>query len=152
MNCLIRKKCRGFFEKRSDINHRSFFEWRRIRLKIIVLLRHRLRLVQMPVPFAKFSIFAFICVYIANNPLNTGFLVRCAKFRLFRRGLRKRQLCNGINKSAILRDLFKKMAFLAGPRHTGKTTLAKKIAAAHDARIYLNYANVEDRKIIKLAS
>jgi len=52
-------------------------------------------------------------------------------------------------KRAILRDLNKKMVFLAGPRQAGKTTLAKNIAQEFkDSFVYLNYDRLEDRKII----
>lgn len=52
-------------------------------------------------------------------------------------------------KAAILRDLQKKMVFLAGPRQAGKTTLAKKIASEFSSTAYLNYDRLEDRKIMK---
>lgn len=52
-------------------------------------------------------------------------------------------------KQAILRDLQKKMVLLAGPRQTGKTTLAKSIAQEFKSSIYLNYDRLEDRKIIR---
>lgn len=51
-------------------------------------------------------------------------------------------------KAAIIRDLKKKMVFLAGPRQAGKTTLALSIAEEFDSYIYLNYDVSEDRKII----
>src|SRR3990167_3186022 len=51
-------------------------------------------------------------------------------------------------KQAILRDLQKKMVFLAGPRQSGKTTLAKEIAKEFQSSIYLNFDSVEDRNII----
>lgn len=51
-------------------------------------------------------------------------------------------------KKAILDDLGKKMVLLAGPRQTGKTTLAKSIAAEFSSFIYLNYDSLEDRKVI----
>ena len=51
-------------------------------------------------------------------------------------------------KEAILRDLYKKMVFLAGPRQAGKTTLAKSIAEDFKSSAYLTYDRLEDRKII----
>lgn len=53
-----------------------------------------------------------------------------------------------IQKELIRRDLQKKMVFLAGPRQTGKTTLAKELAQEFDSWIYLNYDHLEDRRII----
>lgn len=52
-------------------------------------------------------------------------------------------------KTAILRDIRKKMVFLAGPRQAGKTTLAKEIAQEFSSSTYLNYDRLEDRKIIQ---
>ena len=52
-------------------------------------------------------------------------------------------------KAAILRDLEKKMVFLAGPRQAGKTTLAKEIAKGFLTSTYLNYDRLEDRAIIQ---
>ena len=52
-------------------------------------------------------------------------------------------------KPLIIRDLQKKMVFLAGPRQTGKTTLAKDIAKEFASSIYLNYDHAEDRRILK---
>lgn len=51
-------------------------------------------------------------------------------------------------KKAILRDLEKKMVFLAGPRQAGKTTLAKSIAKEFAFSLYLTYDRAEDRKVI----
>jgi uncharacterized protein len=51
-------------------------------------------------------------------------------------------------RQAILRDLEKKMVFLAGPRQAGKTTLAKAIAREFSSSLYLTYDRLEDRKII----
>ena len=51
-------------------------------------------------------------------------------------------------KQAILRDLGKKMVFLAGPRQAGKTTLSKEIAKEFSSSVYLTYDRLEDRKII----
>jgi len=51
-------------------------------------------------------------------------------------------------KKAILRDLNKKMVFLAGPRQAGKTTLAKALAREFDSSLYLTYDRIEDRKMI----
>lgn len=55
-------------------------------------------------------------------------------------------------KKIILKDLSKKMVFLVGPRQAGKTWLAKDILKNDPQGIYLNYDNVEDRKIIKKAA
>ena len=52
-------------------------------------------------------------------------------------------------KQPILRDLQKKMVLLAGPRQAGKTTLAKAIAEEFETHVYLNYDNMEDRKVIR---
>lgn len=52
-------------------------------------------------------------------------------------------------KERILRDLKKKMVLLAGPRQSGKTTLAKEIAQEFTTSVYLNYDRLEDRKLIK---
>lgn len=49
----------------------------------------------------------------------------------------------------ILKDLSKKMVFLAGPRQVGKTYIAKEIAKEYKHPLYLNYDNVDDRNIIK---
>jgi uncharacterized protein len=51
-------------------------------------------------------------------------------------------------KKAIIADLQKKMVLLAGPRQSGKTTLAKQIASSFDSYSYLNYDSIEDQKII----
>jgi uncharacterized protein len=51
-------------------------------------------------------------------------------------------------KQAILDDLSKKMVLLAGPRQSGKTTLAKIIADSFPTSIYLTFDRLEDRKII----
>ena len=48
----------------------------------------------------------------------------------------------------IIKDLDKKMAFLAGPRQVGKTFIAKAVAETFHQPMYLNYDQVEDRKII----
>jgi len=53
-----------------------------------------------------------------------------------------------VQKAPILRDLEKKMVLLAGPRQSGKTTLAKEIALEFKSSVYLNYDRLEDRKII----
>ncbi len=52
-------------------------------------------------------------------------------------------------KQAIIRDLSKKMVFLAGPRQAGKTTLSKEIAKEFSSSVYLTYDRLEDRKIIQ---
>jgi len=49
----------------------------------------------------------------------------------------------------ILLDLEKKMVLLVGPRQSGKTTLAKAIAALYPKSIYLNYDAFPDRTIIE---
>lgn len=51
-------------------------------------------------------------------------------------------------KQAILNDLQKKMVFLAGPRQAGKTWLAEDIAKEYQHPLYLNYDNIDHRKII----
>jgi len=51
-------------------------------------------------------------------------------------------------KKAILHDLPKKMVFLAGPRQSGKTTLAKAVAQEFKSAAYLTYDRSEDIKII----
>lgn len=51
-------------------------------------------------------------------------------------------------KSAIVRDLSKKMVFLTGPRQAGKTTLAKSIAPLFSSSVYLSYDHFKDREII----
>ncbi|MBS0648317.1 MAG: ATP-binding protein [Verrucomicrobia bacterium] len=51
-------------------------------------------------------------------------------------------------KQAILRDLQKKMVFLAGPRQVGKTTLSKSIAQEFKSSMYLTYDHLEDRRIM----
>jgi predicted AAA+ superfamily ATPase len=56
---------------------------------------------------------------------------------------------NREQKEAIIRDLDKKMVFLAGPRQAGKTTLAKAIAQDFPSAIYLTYDRLEDRTIIQ---
>jgi uncharacterized protein len=55
-------------------------------------------------------------------------------------------------KSAIIRDLYKKMVFLSGPRQSGKTTLAKSIAKMFSSWIYLNYDSAADRTVIRQES
>ncbi len=51
-------------------------------------------------------------------------------------------------KPAILRDLEKKMVFLAGPRQAGKTTLACMFEAWSNRFVYLNWDNVDHRGVI----
>lgn len=48
----------------------------------------------------------------------------------------------------IINDLPKKIAFIVGPRQSGKTWLAKDIVKNYDNPVYLNYDHLEDRKII----
>ncbi len=52
-------------------------------------------------------------------------------------------------RQRIIKDLTKKMVFLAGPRQSGKTWLAKDIANDFKYSLYLNYDNAQDRSIIK---
>lgn len=54
-----------------------------------------------------------------------------------------------IQYDLILNDLRKKMVFLAGPRQVGKTFLAKQLASAFQAPLYLNFDVLYDRKIIQ---
>ena len=51
-------------------------------------------------------------------------------------------------KTAIIKDLHKKIVFITGPRQCGKTTLAKMIAKEFKSSIYLTYDRAEDRKMI----
>ena len=53
-----------------------------------------------------------------------------------------------VQKKAILKDLEKKMVLLAGPRQSGKTTLAKSIGLEFSSSLYLTYDRMEDRKIL----
>lgn len=53
-----------------------------------------------------------------------------------------------IQTTAIERDLTHKMVLVAGPRQVGKTFISKQIAKKYKASVYLNYDQVEDRKII----
>ena len=55
---------------------------------------------------------------------------------------------NRYRTKKILKDLDKKMVFLVGPRQVGKTWLSKKIGERFKNTVYLNYDNLEDRKII----
>lgn len=50
--------------------------------------------------------------------------------------------------SQILEDLKKKMVFITGPRQIGKTFLAKQIMENFQKPQYLNYDNINDRRII----
>ena len=56
---------------------------------------------------------------------------------------------NRIQFAAIQKDLSKKMVLIAGPRQVGKTFLSKQIAKEFTRSIYLNYDQIEDRKIIQ---
>ena len=53
-----------------------------------------------------------------------------------------------IQTSRIIKDLAKKMVFLAGPRQVGKTFMSKQVATADKQPLYLNYDSLEDRVII----
>ncbi|MFI4938440.1 MAG: ATP-binding protein [Candidatus Berkiellales bacterium] len=53
-----------------------------------------------------------------------------------------------IQTSAILKDLTHKMVLVAGPRQVGKTFMSKQIAKMYKAPLYLNYDQIEDRKIM----
>lgn len=54
-----------------------------------------------------------------------------------------------IQDHLILKNLAKKMVFLAGPRQVGKTYIAKLIAKEYKTPLYLNYDNLEDRQTIQ---
>ncbi len=47
----------------------------------------------------------------------------------------------------IVKDLEKKMVFLAGPRQVGKTYLAKSLSSKWPDLFYLNFDLDEDKKI-----
>lgn len=49
----------------------------------------------------------------------------------------------------ILADLEKKMVIIVGSRQVGKTWIAKKVMTHFSRAMYLNWDNLEDRKIIK---
>ncbi len=51
-------------------------------------------------------------------------------------------------KKQIIKDLEKKMVFLAGPRQAGKTTLSKQIAKEFNSSLYLTYDRLADREMI----
>jgi hypothetical protein len=51
----------------------------------------------------------------------------------------------------ITEDLATKMVFVAGPRQVGKTTLARRILAAHGSGVYLDWDQREDRAEIRAA-
>lgn len=57
-----------------------------------------------------------------------------------------------VQKSAILKDLEKKMVIIVGPRQAGKTWIAKDIAREFPRSVYLNYDQVIDSQIIKKQS
>ncbi|MDR3490488.1 MAG: ATP-binding protein [Gammaproteobacteria bacterium] len=57
-----------------------------------------------------------------------------------------------IQTQYIINDLSKKMVFLVGPRQVGKTYVAKQIAKEFEKSVYLNYDNLEDKKIIEAQS
>ncbi len=52
-------------------------------------------------------------------------------------------------KQLILEDLKSKIVLLVGPRQSGKTWLAKDIAKSFSKSLYLNYDQINDRKIIQ---
>ena len=54
-----------------------------------------------------------------------------------------------IQKDIIVKDLEKKIVLLVGPRQCGKTWLAKDIARSFQKSLYLNYDQINDRKIIQ---
>ncbi|MCX7338837.1 MAG: ATP-binding protein [Alphaproteobacteria bacterium] len=54
-----------------------------------------------------------------------------------------------VQKNIILKDLEKKIVLLVGPRQSGKTYLAKDIAHSFPNSLYLNYDQINDRKIIR---
>lgn len=54
-----------------------------------------------------------------------------------------------IQTDYIIKDLPKKMVFVAGPRQVGKTFLSKQVAQDYEHPVYLNYDDIDDRKIIK---
>lgn len=49
----------------------------------------------------------------------------------------------------IIKDLYKKIVFIVGPRQVGKTWLALEIGKRFGNTTYLNYDRFEDRQIIK---
>ena len=51
-------------------------------------------------------------------------------------------------QDCIKGDLARKMVLLTGPRQVGKTYLAKEISKLYGQSQYLNYDNVQDRKIV----
>jgi len=51
-------------------------------------------------------------------------------------------------KDIIIKDLNKKIVFLSGPRQVGKTWLAKNIARNFENSVYLNWDEIEDKKVI----
>ncbi len=51
-------------------------------------------------------------------------------------------------KKYILKDLYKKLVFIVGPRQVGKTWLAQDIAKSFSNSVYLNYDNFKDRAFI----
>ncbi len=53
-----------------------------------------------------------------------------------------------LQQELIQKDLNKKLVFIVGPRQVGKTWLAKAIAKDYKKHVYLNYDQIEDRKII----
>lgn len=53
-----------------------------------------------------------------------------------------------LQKQAIVKDLYKKMVILTGPRQVGKTTLAKSLSTTWPSLEYLNWDSGKDRKIM----
>lgn len=52
-------------------------------------------------------------------------------------------------EAEIAQDLAKKMVFLSGPRQVGKSYLSKVLMAKEESALYLNYDNLQDKKIIE---
>lgn len=52
-----------------------------------------------------------------------------------------------VQKQFIINDLEKKMVLIVGPRQAGKTWLAQEVAKEFEDSVYLNYDQIEDRKL-----
>jgi uncharacterized protein len=48
----------------------------------------------------------------------------------------------------VQEDLKTKMVFIAGPRQSGKTTIAKEVLRGFDRRAYFNLDNDSDRRMV----